>query len=85
MDKVGTSEYFPLHRWLSKKRAARKQEFVLQPDPYVALAHFLTALVHQSDPHHPEITSASLTASPRSYTDFFQSLWDWHLHESGQS
>ena len=85
MDKMGASEYFPLHRWLSRNRAINKHEFVLQPDPYVALAHFLTTLARQSDPNHGEITSASLTANPRSYTDFFQSLWDWHLHEPGES
>ena len=84
MDKVGTTEYFPLHRWLNQNRASSKEAFVLQPDPYQALAHFLTSLVRQSHPGHPEITSASLPAKPQSYTDFFHSLWDWHLHEPGQ-
>ncbi len=85
MDKVGTSQYFPLHRWLGRNKTSRRKHFVLQPDPYEALAHFLTSLVRQSDPDHPEITAASLPAAPRSYTDFFHSLWDWHLHQSGQS
>ena len=84
MDKVGNSEYFPLQRWLSQKKASRKKAFLLQPDPYEAIAHFLTSLARQSDPGHAEITSACLPASPRSYTDFLQSLWDWHLHESGR-
>ncbi len=84
MAKVGTSEYFPLRQWLNRKGAAKREEFVLQPDPYEALAHFLTAMARQTDPGHSEITPASLPATPQSYTDFFQSLWDWHLHESGE-
>ena len=84
MAKVGTDEYFPFHQWLNRKGAIKREEFVLQPDPYEAPAHFLTAMARQTDPGHSEITAASLSAPPQSYTDFFQSLWDWHLHEFGE-